>query len=216
MTDLQVTRGSWRRRLRPVHIPPVLHRVWLGEDPMPPEFVAYGETFARHHPGWEQRLWTDADVPGLGVTDADRAAARSLSEVSNLLRYTILLRHGGVYVDTDVECRRSFDSLLRGVRAFAALEVPGRIGTAVLGAAPGHPVYEQALEGIRARLGTGISSPHATGPYYLSEVIEAVGGVTVFEAGVFYPYLWTEPERAGEAFPDAYAVHHWAASWMKA
>ena len=25
--------------------------------------------------------------------------------------------------------------------------------------------------------------------------------------------LWDEPERRGEPFPDAYAVHHWAESW---
>ncbi len=181
---------------------------------MPAEYEVYGASFAECHPGWEQRLWQDADIAALGVTGADHEQARSLSEVSNVVRYSALLQIGGVYVDTDVECKRSFEPLLRGVDAFAALEQPGRIGTAVLGSVPGHPVYAAALAGVRERLGTGISSPHATGPYYLSEVIEAVGGVTIFEAGVFYPYLWTEPERAGEDFPEAYAVHHWAASWQ--
>lgn len=181
---------------------------------MPAAFEANAATFAAHHPGWEMRLWSDADLPSLGIGADVVERARSLSEVSNVVRYSALLQHGGVYVDTDVECKRPFAPLLGGVDAFAALEVPGRIGTAVLGSVPGHRVFEAALAGVRERLGTGISSPHATGPYYLSEVIEAVGGVTVFEAGVFYPYLWTEPERAGEAFPEAYAVHHWAASWL--
>ena len=48
----------------------------------------------------------------------------------------LLAQHGGVYVDTDVECRKPLDELLTGVEAFAALELPGRLGTAVIGSVP--------------------------------------------------------------------------------
>jgi hypothetical protein len=40
--------------------------------------------------------------------------------------------------------------------------------------------------------------------------------VTVFPPELFYPYLWSEPERRGERFDHAYAVHHWAMSWKDA
>ena len=37
----------------------------------------------------------------------------------------------------------------------------------------------------------------------------------IFGAERFYPYTWEEPERAGEPFPDSYAVHHWSLSWWE-
>jgi hypothetical protein len=45
--------------------------------------------------------------------------------------------------------------------------------------------------------------------------LEQEPGVTIFGADKFYPYLWDEPERAGDEFPDAYAVHHWSLSWWR-
>ena len=47
--------------------------------------------------------------------------ARNLAERADVLRYEILRRHGGVYVDVDVECLRPLDDLLTGVRGLRGL-----------------------------------------------------------------------------------------------
>jgi hypothetical protein len=201
----------------PLLIPRTVHRVWLGGAPLPDEHGAFGETFERHNPGWAMRLWGDEDLDALGIGAFERELSRSPSELSDLIRYEVLRRHGGVYVDTDVECLRPLAPLLAGVEAFAALELPGRLGTAVLGAVPGHPLFERAASECRRTLGLGAHSADANGPYFLSLILEQdPAGVTVFGPEVFYPYLWDEPERRHEDFPDAYAVHHWALSWWGA
>jgi inositol phosphorylceramide mannosyltransferase catalytic subunit len=201
----------WRRS----RIPRTIHRVWLG-GPMPAEHERFAETFAEHHPAWEMRLWSERDFAELAIGDAERERARTHSELSNLVRYEVLHRHGGVYVDTDVECRRALTPLLRGVEGFAALETPGRVGTAVLGAVPGHPTFARAARLTRQTLGSGVHSPDANGPGLLSLILEQEAGLAILPAGMFYPYLWDEPERRDEPFPDAYAVHHWALSWLGA
>src|SRR5947209_2921327 len=89
----------------PVEIPLILHRIWVGPDPLPEEFVAYGESWARHHPGWEQRLWTEDDLPEIRW-DEIRDRRRVPAERANLLRYELLLDFGCVYVDADLECLR--------------------------------------------------------------------------------------------------------------
>ena len=203
------------KRWRAVRIPPTIHRVWLGGRSIPEEHEHFGETFARHHPDWEMRLWTDKDLPELGIGAEEREHARTHSELSNLVRYEVLHRHGGVYVDTDVECKRRLTPLLRGIDAFAALEVPGGIGTAVLGSVAGHPTFARAARLARDTLGTGVHSPDANGPRFLGLIVEQESNVAIFGARLFYPYLWDEPERRGEAFPDAYAVHHWTLSWVR-
>ncbi len=111
-----------RRLSSRLRIPRLFHRVWVGPEEMPALFARFGATRLEHHPRWEMRLWTDADLPALGL-DGFAGRTRTLSELLNLMRYEILARHGGVYVDTDFECLRSIEPLLRGVDAFAALDM---------------------------------------------------------------------------------------------
>jgi mannosyltransferase OCH1-like enzyme len=203
------------RRTGGPEIPHAIHRVWLGGAAMPEAHARFGQSFAELHPGWEQRLWTDADLPSLDIGQAERERARSASELSNLVRYEVLYRIGGVYVDTDVLCLRPFDELIAGLDAFAGLELPGRVGTAVLGAVPGHPLFERAARLTRQTLGVGPHSADANGPYFLSLLAEQEQGLAIFGADRFYPYRWDEPERAGETFGDAHAVHHWSMSWWE-
>jgi hypothetical protein len=204
-------RGGDREGMR---IPPTIHRVWVGEKPMPEEHERYGRTFEEHHPGWEMKLWTEEHLEELGIGSKERGLARAASELSNLMRYEVLHRHGGVYVDTDVECLKPLTPLLEGVEAFAALEVPERVGTAILGSVAGHPTFERAARLARESLATGAHSVDANGPYFLTLILEQEPGVDIFSAELFYPYLWDEPERRHERFPDAYTVHHWAQSWL--
>ncbi len=196
-------------------LPRVIHRAWLGSAPMPPAERSFAEGLLRDNPGWTLREWTDADLPELGLGTAASAASRTPAELSNVVRYEVLARHGGVYVDTDVESRRPLEELLGGVRAFAGLELPGRVGTAALGAVPGHPAFVRAAAESRTTLGLGPHSADANGPYFLSLLLEDFPDVTIFGPERFYPYLWSEPERRGEAFPDAVLVHHWSMSWVR-
>jgi hypothetical protein len=212
---LRETQPPRLRRWRRVRIPRTIHRIWVGGKAIPAEHERFGATFALHHPDWEMRLWTDEDLPALDITVADRRRARTRSELSNLIRYEVLHRFGGVYVDTDFECLRPLTPLLRGIDAFAALELPGRAATAILGSVPGNPVFARAARQARLTLGEGAGSTDANGPYFLSLILEQESNVAIFPARLFYPYLWDEPERRDETFPDAYAVHHWSMSWQK-
>jgi hypothetical protein len=204
------------KRCRRIRIPRIIHRVWLGERPTSAEHERFGETFAQHHPNWEMRLWTDKDLPELDITAAEHERARTLSELSNLVRYEILHRYGGVYVDTDFECQRPLNPLLRGIDAFAALESAGRIGTGALGSIAGHPILARAARISRLTLGIGAHSPDANGPYLFSLIVEQElerePNIAIFGTSLFYPYRWDELERRNDAFPDAYAVHHWKLS----
>jgi hypothetical protein len=196
-----------------MRIPRTIHRVWVGGEPMPVEYERFGASFEEHNPGWKMRLWSEADLAELEIDEAERKRARTHSELSNLMRYEVLRRHGGVYVDTDVECLQALTPLLSGVDAFAALEREGRVGNAVLGSVPGHPAFVRAARLARRTLGTGAHSVDANGPYLLSLILEQEPSVRIFGAHLFYPYRWDEPERRDEEFPDAYMVHHWAKSW---
>ncbi|UUY05689.1 hypothetical protein LRS13_09265 [Svornostia abyssi] len=189
-------------------IPRVLHMIWLGGQPLPPAGRACLESWRQAHPAWDIRLWTDKDAPRPPAV----ALARNLAEAADIIRYAIMRDHGGVYVDTDVECLRPIDDLLAGVSAFAAYEVPGRLCNAVIGSVPGHPAFALACELVETTAGTG-HYPEATATLFLTRVLERFPDVTLFGPERFYPYLWDEARPRDVVFPDAYAVHHWAKSW---
>lgn len=190
-------------------LPRVIHRVWLGDAEMPPALVAYGKSWRRHHPGWKFRTWRDRDLRRLLPGEAV-ARARHYTELSDLVRFEVLRRHGGVYVDADVECLRPFDSLLEGERALMGYEKPGRVGSAVLASVAGHPFFVDAARQARQTVGLGANSADATGPYFLTVLARDHPDVTILPPEAFYPYAWDEPERRHDEFPESYAVHHWA------
>jgi hypothetical protein len=215
VTAIRETPRPTHQRWRRMQIPRTFHRVWLGQRQMPAEEVRFGATFTQHHPDWTMRLWTEEDLQLLDITDTDRERARSASELSNLVRYEVLHRFGGIYIDTDFECLRPLTPVLRGIDAFGALEAPGRVGVAILGSVAKHPLFARAARLSRYTLGVGAHSADANGPYLFSLILEQDHDLAIFAAHMFYPYRWDEPLDAGASFPDAYAVHHWSKSWVE-
>jgi inositol phosphorylceramide mannosyltransferase catalytic subunit len=192
---------------------------------MPDAYVRFGEGWQRHHPDWELRLWTDADLPPLTFPEAF-ARCRNSGEASDVLRYELLHRLGGVYVDTDVECCRPLDPLIEDVTAFAAWARPKVIGSAVLGSVPGHPAMMAVLKRVCEEAGFG-GQFGATGPGALTRVLANAKDVELFGAETFYPrdYFETaqeselqprasrDPRQDGESAAVTYAIHHWHATW---
>lgn len=175
---------------------------------MPQEFVKYRESWRRHHPEWEMRLWTDENLPPDLVREEAYERLRKPAERSDIIRLEVLLRFGGVYVDTDFECLRSIEPLLEGTDFFATYIAPRRIVNGVIGAAPGHPILERAVREIRPRTEYGLDKA-ATGPFFFNKLVRQFPAVTILPREYFYP---ADPaEREG-----AYAAHHFARSWQDA
>jgi len=192
-------------------IPRLIHRVWLGPDPMPEEFEHYGETWRTYHPEWEMRLWTDTNLPELRFPEA-LERCRNHGERSDVLRNEVLLRYGGLYVDTDVECKRPIEPLIGDAPAFAGWVRPGRIGSAVMGAVPGHPAVERLLTEMQRRVGSGNQIDATVA--LTTDVFSAARDVTIFDSDAFYPYHPRHnPAVPGDDFPNSYAVHHWGLTW---
>lgn len=198
-------------------IPKVFHRVWFG-GPMPDEYARYGETWQQHHPEWELRLWSEGDLPEIEAHPNFRRV-KSHSERSDFYRHAILAAHGGVYLDTDFECLRSIDPLLQGVDAFAASENNRHISCGILGAVPGHPFYVTIRDTLLAPSWKprGNASKN-TGPCFVTDIADLYrlrDTLKVFPPELFYPVAYRETYTGNPAdYPAAYAIHHWAASWL--
>jgi mannosyltransferase OCH1-like enzyme len=187
-------------------IPKVLHQIWLGPDPFPPEYAGYQQTWRRLHPRWKLRFWTEGSVPP-GSRPEVHELLRQPAERADILRLEVLCRGGGVYVDADLECLRPIDPLLDGVSFFLGALDSGRVSNAIIGSVPDHPLLVRALEELRPRSTYGPVDREGTGPLLLERLRVEFPEVTVFEPEVLYE---TSREQA------VYAFHHSARSWKDA
>jgi hypothetical protein len=132
------------------NIPRIVHQTWKNAT-LPHDYARYRQTVLEHHPGWEHRLWTDTDnrlmierhYPWF-LTTYD--GYKHNIERADAVRYFILLQHGGVYIDLDMECLKPIDPLLdEGGPHFSLLASPTIdhtiIANALMAAPKGHPFF---------------------------------------------------------------------------
>ena len=149
-------------------IPKAVHFIWIGPKQFPRESVQNVRTWMANNPDWTFYFWTDrprpTPVPGmqtrmiqglnfLKLRDCFKKSD-NYAEKSDLLRYEILFQEGGVYVDHDVKCFKSFDDLNAAYDFYCGMDMPGTssLPTCVhttnnlIGAVPGHPILKSSME----------------------------------------------------------------------
>jgi mannosyltransferase OCH1-like enzyme len=212
-------------------IPPIIHFIWLG-SPLPERCRAMVETWRSHHPHWTIKVWTDKDVEGFRMQN--RAAfdkARNYGEKSDIWRYEILLRFGGVYVDTDFECLKSFDRIHKSCAFYAGLgyRPDPLLYNGLIGTVPGHPIIKLCVESLKTGSGDNNDSRIManTGPDFFTRCFFQRAGschnVVPFPVTFFYPFPNSMRKERGNtgsvrrrwARAESYALHYWDWSWQR-
>ncbi len=122
-----------------------------------------------------------------------------------------LWKHGGVYVDYDVELLKSFDPLRYDRDFFIGREDHETINGAVMGSAAYGAVITKLLSSFPLD-SDGRRSPPQYGPVYLTEFF-GKHPHEILPPEYFYPTHWRTKGLTHNHTDNTYAVHHWAASW---
>jgi len=203
-------------------IPKVLHRIWVG-GPIPELYQEYGKAWEAMHPGWSFKLWTDEDFESKWLKNQklfDEAKSYVPADAigqfkSDLARYEILFRYGGVYVDCDVEPVKPIDDLL-DVEAFAGWEQQNLyVGNTVIGSAPSARFWGDMIDAAAdaSKANKGRAATWLSGPRIVTRLYnESNRGLKVYPQSYFFPYSYKDLKNSPElkAYPNAYAIHHWA------
>lgn len=208
-----------------LRIPHIIHQIWLG-SPFPEKFKKFQETIRRLHPDWEYYLWTDENVKLLQLHNQDLFdAAKNYGEKSDILRYELLHRYGGVYLDVDIACVKPLTILHQSFDFYVGLQPLDtnyvQLGIGVLACKPGHWLMAEAVQGLRftRRVKKIIQR---TGPYYFTKIVSWYLRHTkhqtvdvILPATYFYPMGYTQTKVAESMWlkPESFTIHYWAGSW---
>lgn len=135
-------------------IPKIIHYCWFGDKPKPQIVIQCIDTWRRQLPDYRMMEWTEHNCP-LFASDEypylhEAYEARMYAFVSDIVRLWALREYGGIYMDTDVEVVRSFDSYL-DCRMFLGFELPNFVATCMIAAEAEHPLVAQMLDTYRTR-----------------------------------------------------------------
>ncbi len=213
-------------------IPKIVHQIWLG-SPFPQKYREYQKTWQEKHPDWQYMLWTEKEIDALGLINRSKYdAAANYGEKSDIARYEILYRIGGLYIDTDFECLYPFDCLL-GLDFFAGIawghsSNSFEVYNGLIGSVPGHPILRECIQSMGHSNGDIYQIMNSSGPVHFTRCIKQwyknpdAGRVVLFPCAYFYPYpnsFWVNPLPRQQALawarPYSLAIHYWHRSWFQ-
>jgi mannosyltransferase OCH1-like enzyme len=179
---------------------------------MPERYGDYAKGFLKLNPGWVVMDWTGGINFRLINQELFDNAVDGC-EQSDLARYEILYQFGGVFIDTDMECKKSFEPL-REV-AFCGEQEPGRPCPAVIGAECGNPFILEVIRAFPEAFARNPTDRIARCFEPFSRRAVASSHIHVYTKEYFYPYHYTEKHKyfGFEDWPNSYAVHHWDGGW---
>ena len=127
-------------------IPKIIHYCWFGGADKNPLIQKCMQSWSEHCPNYEIIEWNENSFDLNSCTYVREAyTAKKWAFVSDYVRVWALNQCGGVYLDTDVELKRSLDVFLQH-KAFTGFEKEDSPFTAVFGSEKGHPLTKKILE----------------------------------------------------------------------
>ncbi len=181
-------------------IPKIIHQIWLGPNKPPARWIdTWRKQYIDQHPDWTHMLWTEENLAEIDMLrPGSYFEEPTYNGKSDVVRYEVLYRHGGVYIDADsiwLETR-SLSPLLE--RCPDTLFFLGQEPTTdypasgVVAASRNHPALLLIINAQRENLkhsqetGAWIT----VGPLVLHVLENNHVPTTVFPSSFFYPEHW--------------------------
>jgi len=223
----QILRDLYSDNIAPTEIkkiPKIIHQIWLGSQ-LPDSLIKMTESVKQANPGYEYRLWTDADAAKFEFENKELFnTVKNLGQKSDILRYAILKKYGGIYLDTDFIGFKSFDELLH-LDFFVGVSYDDypTLFNGLIGCTPKNELMAEINLFGEIRDNEGMAIIETTGPWYMTgklfKHLKKAGKLVVLPVSVCYPYPNFQVDKVyGNNYTkymskDTICVHFWESRW---
>ncbi|MHA4812502.1 glycosyltransferase family 32 protein [Flavitalea flava] len=226
-------------------IPKIIHQTWKDKD-IPEDFRKMSLTWKKEHEDWEYCLWTDEMNRNFIKQHFSFFLPKYDSYEKNIqrvdaLRYFVLYKYGGMFIDLDFECIANITPLVENAQCVFGKEPAEHclihqkeiiISNAFMGGVPGHFFLDllcMELESNRCLT----DHPNdlvleSTGPFMLTRVYNSCGrmeDIKILDSDLIYPLTKDELTLVSQGGPigaalksklkKAYGIHYYAGTWWK-
>lgn len=210
-------------------IPRKIHYCWLGGKEKPDHVKQYMKSWKEKMPDYEIIEWNETTFPFSEVECRYLRQAQEAGKwafVTDYMRLYILYKYGGIYLDTDVEIRKSLQQF-EADDSFIGFESSYTLCTAVIGAKPGQNWIRELLELYERRSFIDSAGKMDTMPnsQYIFQFLQEKKGLTysadkkrVMKDGpVVYPQRFFSPlnylTMKMEMTDETCTVHYYSGTW---
>ena len=171
-------------------IPKIIHQIFEGRDGDKPSelLLTLAETWKQNNPFWEYRFWDFKAIDEFLLNSFPDFIENYHSFPHNVqrwdaIRYLILYKIGGLYVDLDYECLEPLETLLEDKTCCFGLDPeehcrifnkPLIISNAFMATIPNHPFFRKIIEEISVNNSEATDTFNyvleTTGPYMISKL----------------------------------------------
>jgi mannosyltransferase OCH1-like enzyme len=230
-------------------IPKIIHQTWKDEN-IPEQFIPFVSSWKKYHPDWQFLLWTDA-MNKKFVEEHFPAFITIYNtypytiQRADAIRYLLLYKLGGVYVDLDIECLKNIEPLLENETCVIGKEPeahskicnkPFIICNAFMAAQQNDLFIEKVIKELFQNYRPANVIPsilgnivlNSTGPFMLNRVYDKSISVKVrlLESHVIHPlstqetitlYFSNENVKQKEQLEinGTYAIHYFWGTWWR-
>lgn len=207
-------------------IPKTIHYIWFGGNELSELTKHCIASWEKYCPDYEIIRWDESNFDVVNNQYCKEACeAKKWAFASDYARLWILVNHGGIYMDTDVELLAPLDPFLHN-SAFSGFEAKDRIPTGLMAAERGHPLFTRLLANYDSR-----SFIKPDGSYDTTTNVEAITE-TCLELGLrldntkqtvdgftLYPSDFFCPKNSKtldvSLTENSAAIHHFDGSWLR-
>lgn len=234
-----------------MNIPKIIHQIWSGiDEPLPSHFKAFGNTWQRDYSTWQYEVWDNNRMEKFIQTNYPEYWEVYIKFPFNVqrwdaIRYLILDKIGGLYVDYDYESIKPMDSIISNASCCFALEPWSHcfafkkrmmFNNALMCSKPGHPFIKKVINAVFSpqileypTTSKNMCVLNTTGPWKLMNLYDQLSpeekqNIYLIPAKFVTPLdgyqavlvrMGDTGEDLENALQEAYAVHYFFSEWRK-
>jgi mannosyltransferase OCH1-like enzyme len=134
-------------------IPRIIHLIWVGETKAPVYFDIHVKKWQELMPNWEIRVWKNKDITIQHFPEKIINILQNVekgAQKADIMRYFIMEKYGGVYLDSDITPHKSLEPLMEiDTKVILCHDLPltwQYISIGFFAAEPYHPLFKLASE----------------------------------------------------------------------
>jgi len=204
-------------------IPRIIHQLWIGDQSKRP--VRLMETWKALNPSCEYMLWTEDTLKGMHFFN--RRFINKMPELNgkcNIMRYELLYRFGGFFIDADAECVNTLDDFFFENDRFSCWENEKQgfspdggiklVSSGFHACRKNDELAALAIIELSQVQVLGRKSWQVCGNKFFAELIEKYG--SVFPMKIYPSWYFLPQHGTGETYKGTdkiYAKHYWGGTF---